>query len=138
MLRRPPRSTRTDTLFPYTTLFRSQTFPSGALPLTGEFHRSCSRRLQLFVVILVGPSLERRCKVRRDVSFTERRGPANDDPGTELRDRQALYEGEQRSLQERMLPRHLSEPSHSNRSLGWVHRITHSAPHRAEDMFCSD
>src|SRR3546814_16389203 len=25
MLRRPPRSTRTDTLFPYTTLFRSST-----------------------------------------------------------------------------------------------------------------
>src|SRR3546814_9804510 len=25
MLRRPPRSTRTDTLFPYTTLFQSQT-----------------------------------------------------------------------------------------------------------------
>src|SRR3546814_13094112 len=35
MIRRPPRSTRTDTLFPYTTLFRSQhdacgnTVPSG-------------------------------------------------------------------------------------------------------------
>src|SRR3546814_6908374 len=28
MIRRPPRSTRTDTLFPYTTLFRS--IPSGA------------------------------------------------------------------------------------------------------------
>src|SRR3546814_3243490 len=26
MIRRPPRSTRTDTLFPYTTLFRSQKF----------------------------------------------------------------------------------------------------------------
>src|SRR3546814_15448136 len=26
MIRRPPRSTRTDTLFPYTTLFRSTTF----------------------------------------------------------------------------------------------------------------
>src|SRR3546814_10004341 len=26
MIRRPPRSTRTDTLFPYTTLFRSQEF----------------------------------------------------------------------------------------------------------------
>src|SRR3546814_20943601 len=26
MIRRPPRSTRTDTLFPYTTLFRSATF----------------------------------------------------------------------------------------------------------------
>src|SRR3546814_4341893 len=27
MIRRPPRSTRTDTLFPYTTLFRSQDHP---------------------------------------------------------------------------------------------------------------
>src|SRR3546814_3693439 len=27
MIRRPPRSTRTDTLFPYTTLFRSQAHP---------------------------------------------------------------------------------------------------------------
>src|SRR3546814_3480383 len=27
MIRRPPRSTRTDTLFPYTTLFRSQNLP---------------------------------------------------------------------------------------------------------------
>src|SRR3546814_11662321 len=31
MIRRPPRSTRTDTLFPYTTLFRSQ----GALSAAG-------------------------------------------------------------------------------------------------------
>src|SRR3546814_14389097 len=28
MIRRPPRSTRTDTLFPYTTLFRSQRLPA--------------------------------------------------------------------------------------------------------------
>src|SRR3546814_19994677 len=28
MIRRPPRSTRTDTLFPYTTLFRSDTRPA--------------------------------------------------------------------------------------------------------------
>src|SRR3546814_6120435 len=28
MIRRPPRSTRTDTLFPYTTLFRSFCLPS--------------------------------------------------------------------------------------------------------------
>src|SRR3546814_13979593 len=35
MIRRPPRSTRTDTLFPYTTLFRSGTedlFLEGACP----------------------------------------------------------------------------------------------------------
>src|SRR3546814_16560734 len=30
MIRRPPRSTRTDTLFPYTTLFRSRVGSSGA------------------------------------------------------------------------------------------------------------
>src|SRR3546814_20938395 len=29
MIRRPPRSTRTDTLFPYTTLFRSTDLPFG-------------------------------------------------------------------------------------------------------------
>src|SRR3546814_2660334 len=29
MIRRPPRSTRTDTLFPYTTLFRSQQTVAG-------------------------------------------------------------------------------------------------------------
>src|SRR3546814_12419996 len=28
MIRRPPRSTRTDTLFPYTTLFRSEDIPA--------------------------------------------------------------------------------------------------------------
>src|SRR3546814_2272212 len=31
MMRRPPRSTRTDTLFPYTTLFRSMDEPFSAL-----------------------------------------------------------------------------------------------------------
>src|SRR3546814_17534458 len=35
MIRRPPRSTRTDTLFPYTTLFRSAQWPGSkyGLPL---------------------------------------------------------------------------------------------------------
>src|SRR3546814_17831542 len=35
MIRRPPRSTRTDTLFPYTTLFRSRArlLPGVALPV---------------------------------------------------------------------------------------------------------
>src|SRR3546814_6202070 len=31
MIRRPPRSTRTDTLFPYTTLFRSSEIPSAVV-----------------------------------------------------------------------------------------------------------
>src|SRR3546814_3838300 len=36
MIRRPPRSTRTDTLFPYTTLFRSNRDPSGASLYPGQ------------------------------------------------------------------------------------------------------
>src|SRR3546814_7882693 len=36
MIRRPPRSTRTDTLFPYTTLFRSET--PGHIRYGGEAH----------------------------------------------------------------------------------------------------
>src|SRR3546814_15091753 len=36
MIRRPPRSTRTDTLFPYTTLFRSLTAPAVGAQSTAE------------------------------------------------------------------------------------------------------
>src|SRR3546814_6703979 len=36
MIRRPPRSTRTDTLFPYTTLFRSSPFGRAAASLLGS------------------------------------------------------------------------------------------------------
>src|SRR3546814_7617502 len=36
MIRRPPRSTRTDTLFPYTTLFRSASLPCTAFPMRCE------------------------------------------------------------------------------------------------------
>src|SRR3546814_11971455 len=48
MMRRPPRSTRTDTLFPYTTLFRSWAAPhlaEGGVGDIGEELR-CASRLQ--------------------------------------------------------------------------------------------
>src|SRR3546814_15108445 len=39
MIRRPPRSTRTDTLFPYTTLFRARGLAAGVLEETvGAMH----------------------------------------------------------------------------------------------------
>src|SRR3546814_5726458 len=41
MIRRPPRSTRTDTLFPYTTLFRS-TGPGASLRVRAASH-GCAR-----------------------------------------------------------------------------------------------
>src|SRR3546814_13825462 len=40
MIRRPPRSTRTDTLFPYTTLFRSACVPSTIVGMTKLTHWS--------------------------------------------------------------------------------------------------
>src|SRR3546814_18437075 len=36
MIRLPPRSTRTDTLFPYTTLFRSKCRPASLIPIKGD------------------------------------------------------------------------------------------------------
>src|SRR3546814_13891835 len=38
MIRRPPRSTRTDTLFPYTTLFRSALFKAAGFPIGADKH----------------------------------------------------------------------------------------------------
>src|SRR3546814_7642688 len=37
MIRRPPRSTRTDTLFPYTTLFRSRAWASNPIMTKSTF-----------------------------------------------------------------------------------------------------
>src|SRR3546814_18215668 len=44
MIRRPPRSTRTDTLFPYTTLFRSFTLASKQLHIAQP---PLSRQIQM-------------------------------------------------------------------------------------------
>src|SRR3546814_15115153 len=50
MIRRPPRSTRTDTLFPYTTLFRSADsvrtlqLVQPALPEISDYHRTDADR----------------------------------------------------------------------------------------------
>src|SRR3546814_5199553 len=58
MIRRPPRSTRTDTLFPYTTLFRSAARPLAVappypFPFTGEgvcfWKTACNRAACLFI-----------------------------------------------------------------------------------------
>src|SRR3546814_21196111 len=54
MIRRPPRSTRTDTLFPYTTLFRSATLPISS-PVAGF---STGRNLP-FAPLVQAPSMYR-------------------------------------------------------------------------------
>src|SRR3546814_7368606 len=56
MIRRPPRSTRTDTLFPYTTLFRSQR----AAVSRGPLGDSC--KPGLFEVAAAACGTARRCR----------------------------------------------------------------------------
>src|SRR3546814_3047883 len=48
MIRRPPRSTRTDTLFPYTTLFRSGVFTPGGIDY-GALHATLLGAVGLYV-----------------------------------------------------------------------------------------
>src|SRR3546814_18309461 len=43
MIRRPPRSTRTDTLFPYTTLFRSRDRPGSVPGVRGQPRRDAGQ-----------------------------------------------------------------------------------------------
>src|SRR3546814_10244230 len=47
MIRRPPRSTRTDTLFPYTTLFRS-----GQIYVDRKFDPESRARAQAFLTLI--------------------------------------------------------------------------------------
>src|SRR3546814_17787513 len=67
MLRRPPRSTLTDTLFPYTTLFRSK---SGR----AIFRGTAGMFLQQHAV-----SVKRRSRVASDGRSRARRAPTNGD-----------------------------------------------------------
>src|SRR3546814_3984558 len=67
MIRRPPRSTRTETLFPYTTLFRSRRGAGGAarrLCLSGHGDRLRRRHPQL---------CERRTRAAHDRQLDARR-----------------------------------------------------------------
>src|SRR3546814_20594400 len=65
MIRRPPRSTRTDTLFPYTTLFRSSAVglatPRGTVAgddgiFSGEFHLIEANEAD-FIVLLTSDAI---------------------------------------------------------------------------------
>src|SRR3546814_17760684 len=79
MIRRPPRSTRTDTLFPYTTLFRSRLDDPQHLVASDQ----CGRMLR---TAQQGPEALRASAV--EAAFTERRrGEAGREIAIEPRDR---------------------------------------------------
>src|SRR3546814_6181478 len=73
MIRRPPRSTRTETLFPYTTLFRSRAAGNGEDPVGDgrrhghrADHRADTRRTDLPFVRVAGDFLRPR-RIRRSL-----------------------------------------------------------------------
>src|SRR3546814_4419961 len=66
MIRRPPRSTRTDTLFPYTTLFRSRDVASDELDLGEEGAQLAHRQLEV-----VGQRLDRLPRDRSEEHTSE-------------------------------------------------------------------
>src|SRR3546814_18135162 len=66
MIRRPPRSTRTDTLFPYTSLFRSVAVPLHHQELFAAFMivtGHLERRDQAFDAVEVAPGFGREIEV---------------------------------------------------------------------------
>src|SRR3546814_1031057 len=72
MIRRPPRATRTDTLFPYTTLFRSQVFLAQGSGRAGNRIRGLARILS---VILAQPLVHRgRCILKKPGQPVQRIG----------------------------------------------------------------
>src|SRR3546814_2929308 len=84
MIRRPPRSTRTDTLFPYTTLFRSRHL-LGVSPLMSDKRRIAKDVIQILYRHHVAPVYpqrvamhDRRRLLQRQAHdvFTELFGPA--------------------------------------------------------------
>src|SRR3546814_4535406 len=57
MIRRPPRSTRTDTLFPYTTLFRSQSVASMLQQMGVNLPQGTNLQLKNVAAVMVTTSL---------------------------------------------------------------------------------
>src|SRR3546814_9950859 len=68
MIRRPPRSTRTDTLFPYTTLFRSETiFVGNPIGDVGKRGRAfIGRDHQIRIIVVETHDISRRHDVIAD------------------------------------------------------------------------
>src|SRR3546814_5977745 len=76
MIRRPPRSTRTDTLFPYTTLFRSvrldhrHAFVSHARGRTADCGGGSRRRVGVTVLRSAQPEAPHRCRTTSTLSHS--------------------------------------------------------------------
>src|SRR3546814_1932256 len=80
MIRRPPRSTRTDTLFPYTTLFRSQLEVGQHVARLANVARARNELLQ-------GNRLDHGCSpdgMKAQVTITRPKSPRSEEHTSEL------------------------------------------------------
>src|SRR3546814_1773280 len=72
MIRRPPRSTRTDTLFPYTTLFRSPSpYRPGSITTSRQNTRLALRTQPTWSMILKKPAASKRTTLPRASDYTK-------------------------------------------------------------------
>src|SRR3546814_14392440 len=86
MIRRPPRSTRTDTLFPYSTLFRSH-FRAGARPvISATPSRACHSPFMT------------RATMRKRAASPERKGFTGSEDSMLLKDKVAIVTGASRGI----------------------------------------
>src|SRR3546814_20894648 len=81
MKRRPPRSTRTNTLLPYTTLFRANCTASGKALLAALPRENFERRVEGLRTLpsLTPNSIATVAKLRRELNAIRARGYALDD-----------------------------------------------------------
>src|SRR3546814_20341992 len=92
MIRRPPRSTRTDTLFPYTTLFRSHSEAGGSkdaswslASFANDFPASCTETSPIGIV---APPTSRSASPPPLLSYHDSHArPARKEKGAQLRPR---------------------------------------------------
>src|SRR3546814_15136780 len=84
MIRRPPRSTRTDTLFPYTTLFRSTAFHLATDDLTVNGRTANIAVLHLRHEVGIGQR-RLRARMRRKALEHHHQNHEDDDPRSEER-----------------------------------------------------
>src|SRR3546814_13111937 len=107
MIRRPPRSTRTDTLFPYTTLFRSRlaariaaSFPRCPAILYGRYFCGRQRR----IAEASGPARKRNPAEKVPAQRSEERRVGKECVST-CRSRWSPYHKKKKQLQPTLEPR---------------------------------
>src|SRR3546814_5539045 len=117
MIRRPPRSTRTDTLFPYTTLFRSAAFAKMVVKFVIDFSPFARR--------LVRPDrpASQRIRVPEPYPIPGGVGQLQSPPARGVRSREAV-----REVAARLAGEHCPGSSPQNGRPPWHNRLRANRP----------